>query len=152
MLASGTQDRGLEPGRSRRIFSGGKIHSMPSFGGEVKPSVQCRRFAACERTLRFIWKLESADKIDRPFLSQFRSSLTELSHVAWRAAPLEMTDGTKGGAQRARSLWPRCFGDVDSETATHICLSVSQQSVWYTLLHVSTFIHVIIRELQQMAC
>jgi hypothetical protein len=31
MLASGTQDRGFEPGRSRRIFPAGKIHSMPSF-------------------------------------------------------------------------------------------------------------------------
>jgi hypothetical protein len=47
MLASGSQDRGFEPGRSRRIFSGEKIHSMLSFGGEVKPSVQCRSFAAC---------------------------------------------------------------------------------------------------------
>jgi hypothetical protein len=39
MLASGTQDRGFEPGRK-------KIHSLPSFGGEVKPSVPCRKFAA----------------------------------------------------------------------------------------------------------
>jgi hypothetical protein len=28
-------------------FSALKILSMPSFGGEVKPSVPCRRFAAC---------------------------------------------------------------------------------------------------------
>jgi hypothetical protein len=32
MLASGTQDRGFAPNRSRRIFPAGKIHSMPSFG------------------------------------------------------------------------------------------------------------------------
>jgi hypothetical protein len=32
MLASGTQDRGLAPDRSRRIFPAGKIHSMPFFG------------------------------------------------------------------------------------------------------------------------
>jgi hypothetical protein len=32
MLASGTQDRGFAPDRSRRIFPPGKIHSMPSFG------------------------------------------------------------------------------------------------------------------------
>jgi hypothetical protein len=31
MLASGTQDRGFKPGRSRRIFSDVKIFSMPSF-------------------------------------------------------------------------------------------------------------------------
>jgi uncharacterized protein (DUF1786 family) len=51
MLASGTQDRGFEPGRSRRIFRAKKIRSTPSFGGEVKPSVPCRKFAACKRTL-----------------------------------------------------------------------------------------------------
>jgi hypothetical protein len=32
VLASGTQDRGFAPDRSRRIFPVGKIHSMPSFG------------------------------------------------------------------------------------------------------------------------
>jgi hypothetical protein len=32
MLASGTQDRGFAPDRSRRIFPAGKIHSMLSFG------------------------------------------------------------------------------------------------------------------------
>jgi hypothetical protein len=31
MLASGTQDHGFAPYRSRRIFLAGKIHSMPSF-------------------------------------------------------------------------------------------------------------------------
>jgi hypothetical protein len=43
VLASGNQDREFKPGRSRRE----KIISMPSFGGEVKPFVPCRRFAAC---------------------------------------------------------------------------------------------------------
>jgi hypothetical protein len=65
-----------------------------------------------------------ADKIDRPFLSQFRPSLTEVSHVAWREAPLEMTGGTKGGAQRASSLRPRRVGEVHPETATHIYIYI----------------------------
>jgi hypothetical protein len=39
MLASGTQDRGFKPGRSRPIFSGVKILSMLSFGREVKQFV-----------------------------------------------------------------------------------------------------------------
>jgi hypothetical protein len=43
ILASGIQVRGFKPGRSRRIFRGEKILSMPSFGGEVKPSFPCRR-------------------------------------------------------------------------------------------------------------
>jgi hypothetical protein len=50
MLASGTQDRGFAPEQSRLIFSGEKIHSVPSFGREVKPFAPCRRFAACQRT------------------------------------------------------------------------------------------------------
>jgi len=51
VLAFGTQVRGFKPGRSRRIFKGEKILTTPSFGGEVKPSVPCRRFAACKRSL-----------------------------------------------------------------------------------------------------
>ena len=51
VLAFGTQVREFKPGRSRRIFKGEKILSTPSFGGEVKPSVPCRRFAACKKSL-----------------------------------------------------------------------------------------------------
>ena len=51
VLAFSTQVRGFKPGRSRRIFRGEKILSTPSFGGEVKPSVPYRRFAACKRSL-----------------------------------------------------------------------------------------------------
>jgi len=49
VLAFGTQVRGFKPGRSRRIFSGEKIFSAPSFGGEVEPSVPCSKFTACKR-------------------------------------------------------------------------------------------------------
>ena len=51
VLAFGTQVRRFKPGRSCRIFKGEKILSTPSFWGEVKPSVPCRRFAACKRSL-----------------------------------------------------------------------------------------------------
>ena len=51
VLAFSTQVRGLKPGRSLRIFGAKKILSTPSFGGEVKPSVPCRRFEACKRSL-----------------------------------------------------------------------------------------------------
>jgi hypothetical protein len=51
-------------------------------------------------------------KICRPFLAQFLPSLTGTSHVVWRGAPLEMMEGTKGGAQRACSLRPRCISEV----------------------------------------
>jgi hypothetical protein len=45
-----------------------------------------------------------AGQNDRPFLAQFRPSLTEVSHIGLREAPLEMTDETKDGAQSARTL------------------------------------------------
>ena len=44
MLAFSTQVRGFKPGRSEKILS------TPSFRGEVKPSVPCRRFAARKRS------------------------------------------------------------------------------------------------------
>jgi hypothetical protein len=51
VLAFGTQVRGFKPGWSRRIFKGEKILSTPFFGGVVKSSVPCHRFAACKRSL-----------------------------------------------------------------------------------------------------
>jgi hypothetical protein len=54
VLAFSTQVRGFKPGRSSRIFKGEKILSTPSFGGKVKPSVPCRRFAACKRSLNVV--------------------------------------------------------------------------------------------------
>jgi hypothetical protein len=93
---------------------------MPSFQGEVKPSAPCHRFSACKETPAIYVEVGIIGKIDRPFLTQFCPSLTEVPHVTWRGAPLEMTGGTKGGAQRASSLRPRCVGEVDPKTATHI--------------------------------
>jgi hypothetical protein len=37
-----------KPAEAVSIFQGEKILSTPSFGGEVKLSVTCRRFAACK--------------------------------------------------------------------------------------------------------
>jgi hypothetical protein len=52
VLATGPKVRGFKPGRGRWILRVIKIRSTPSFGDEVKPSVPCRRFTACKRTLR----------------------------------------------------------------------------------------------------
>ena len=57
VLAFGTQVFGFNPDRSRWIFQGVKILSTPSFGGEVKPSVPCRRFTGCKISLNVTWKL-----------------------------------------------------------------------------------------------
>ena len=46
-----------------------KILITPSFGGEVKPSVPCRRFTACKRSLNATCKSGISSKIYRPFLA-----------------------------------------------------------------------------------
>ena len=51
VLAFVTQVPGFKPGRSLWIFRGKKILSTPSLGREVKPSVPCRRYEACKRSL-----------------------------------------------------------------------------------------------------
>jgi hypothetical protein len=47
VLATGPKVRGFKPRPRSMDFKGDKIRSTPSFGGEVKPSVPCRRFTAC---------------------------------------------------------------------------------------------------------
>ena len=73
--AFGTQVRGFKPGRSRWIFQGENILSTPSFGGEVKPFVPCRRFTACKRSLNVTWKSgifrQNSPAISRPCSSTF---------------------------------------------------------------------------------
>ena len=50
VLSFTTQVRRLKPGRSIRKFRAKTFLSTPSFGGEVKPPISCRRFAACKRS------------------------------------------------------------------------------------------------------
>src|SRR5215475_4091891 len=42
---------GSNPAEAVGFLRAKKFLSTPSFGGEVKPSVPCRRFAACKRSL-----------------------------------------------------------------------------------------------------
>ena len=54
MLASGNPSSRVQTRPNSSDFSGiWKILRMPSFGGEVKESVQCPSFAACKRTYYF---------------------------------------------------------------------------------------------------
>jgi hypothetical protein len=61
LLASGTPKfEGSNLAEAVGFFGAKKILSMPSFGGEVKPSVPCHNFAACKRTQhlrgsRIVW-------------------------------------------------------------------------------------------------
>jgi hypothetical protein len=84
---------------------------MCSFGREVKPLLHVVDL----RHVKDPWiymEVGITGKICQPFLAQFLPLLTGTSHVAWCGAPLESTKGTKGGAQRACSLRPRCIGEV----------------------------------------
>ena len=62
-------------------FLGRKILSMPSFGGEVKLSVPCRRFAACKRSLNLRGS-RNLGKIATGHLSRPRFHLSLLGSLA----------------------------------------------------------------------
>jgi len=78
-----TQVRGFAPGRSRRIFrakiSSARLHS--GGGGGVKPSVPCRSFTACKRSINVTWKL--AFRQNLPDISRPQFHLPPLGAVAW---------------------------------------------------------------------
>jgi hypothetical protein len=77
VLAFSTQVRGFKPSRSRRIFQGEKILSMTSSRRKVKPSVPCRRCAACKRSLK-----ERGTHYFRPNYRKFLAQ--QVSHFAAR--------------------------------------------------------------------
>ena len=92
VLAFSTQVRGFKPGRSRRNFKGEKILSKPSFGGEVKPSVPCRRLAACKRSLNGVEVVISAKLPDNFLAHSSPTSAAGISHVM---ADVEAPGGEK---------------------------------------------------------
>jgi hypothetical protein len=97
LLAFSTQVRGVKTGRSRWIFKGENILSMPSFGGEVKPLVPCCRFAACRRSLNGVEDVILAklpDNISRP---QFHLSLMGSLASLWTWRHLATKLGTSKG-------------------------------------------------------
>ena len=75
VLAFSTQVRGFKPGRSRRIFRAKKILRTPSFGEEVKPSVPCRKFAACKKSLNLSGSRNLGKITGQLSLPQFHLSL-----------------------------------------------------------------------------
>ena len=96
MLDFSTQVRGFKPGRSRRIFKGEKFLSTPSFGGEVKSSVSCRKFTAGERTLECIVEVSISSQ-------NYRSSFSPTNTSTFRCLELSRhvrrgeTSGGKSG-------------------------------------------------------
>ena len=110
VLAFGTQVQGFKPGRSRK-----KILSTPSFAEEVKPSVPCRNFTACKRSLNGVEVVISAKlpDISRP---QFHlpplgalASLWTWRHLATRRLKTGESNGnlplrTCSGCSCARAI------------------------------------------------
>ena len=65
---------GSNPAEAVGFLRGVKILSTPSFGGEVKPAVPCRRFAACKRSLNVTWK--------SAFRLNYRTTLSPQFHLS----------------------------------------------------------------------
>jgi hypothetical protein len=102
VLAFGTQARRFKPGQSRQIFKGKKILSTPSFGGEIKPSVPCRRFAACKRSLELRGNLilgQICRNISRPRRVP-PSATRDLSRRWTRRHLAEKVETSKGGGRK----------------------------------------------------
>jgi hypothetical protein len=92
---------GFKPGQSRQDFSGQKILSTPSFGGEVKPSVPCRRFAACKRSLNVTWKSTFRQNYWPTLLPTVPPFAARISRVAltWRRLAAEVGTSKITGGQ-----------------------------------------------------
>jgi len=84
-----------------------KFLSTPSFGGEVKPSVPCRRFAACKRSLNLRGS-RNLGKIITGHLSrpQFHLSLLGSSRRCVRRH-LAAKVGTSKGGGKAMANYPQ---------------------------------------------
>ena len=107
VLAFSTQVCVFKPGRSRRIFRAKKILSTPSFGGKVKLSVPCRRFAACKRSLNLCGSWNSGKITGHPSRSQFHLSLLESLASLWTYRHLAAKVGTSKGGESNGKLPPR---------------------------------------------
>jgi len=72
---------GSNPAEAVGFLKGEKILSTPSFGGEVKPSVPCCRFAACKRSLNVAWKSTFRQNYRTTFSPTVPTSAAGISHV-----------------------------------------------------------------------
>jgi hypothetical protein len=105
VLAFSTQVRGFKPGRSRPIFRAKKILSTPSFGGEVKTSVPCRRFAACKRSLNLCGSRNVGKITGHLSRTQFHLSLLESLAPLLTYRHLAAKVGTsKGGGKQWQTI------------------------------------------------
>jgi hypothetical protein len=85
---------GSNPAEAIRIFQGEKILSTPFFGGEVKPSVPCRRFAACKRSLNVTWKSTFRQNYQPTLSPTVTPFAARISRVVWTWRHLAAEVGT----------------------------------------------------------
>jgi hypothetical protein len=102
-----------------------KIRSTTSFGGEVKPSVSCRRFTACKRNLR-------------AWIEMFRKqNLTAISHPSLQTACQMALEVKLGLSWTARPVgWSpnchKCADHVTSERGSQAHIGLSSNGYFYT--------------------
>jgi len=89
-----TQVRWFKPSEAVRIFQGDRILSTPSFGGEVKPSFPCRRFAACKRYLDVTWISAFRQNYRPTFSPTVPPFAARISRVVWTWRHLAAKVGT----------------------------------------------------------
>ena len=87
-------------------FKGKKLLSTPSFGGEVKPSVPCRRFAACKRSLNGLEVVISAKLPDNILAHSSHFHGWDLSRRCGRGGTWWWIVGTSKKREKAMASYP----------------------------------------------
>jgi hypothetical protein len=115
-------------------FKGDRIHRTPSFGGEVKPSVPCRRFTACKRTLRARQVL--VGKIQRPcFVPAFHLLRYWVVSAGFANRSLVVVSGGQKqvdrGADNPTSYIPimKPVREAKARSRAMLCM------IWLTMIH-----------------
>ena len=103
-------------------FSGEKILSTRSFGGEVKPSVPCRKFTARKRTQK--WR-ES-----RHFRQNYRQFLAHSSTFScWGSLASFQTWGTPGGGSWSVLITDPPSWRFDVPLPTALCKNLPAENI-----------------------
>jgi hypothetical protein len=88
---------------------------MPPFGGEVKPSVPCRRFAACKRSLNVTWKSTFRQNYRPTFSPTVPLLAARISRVLWMWRRLAVEIGTSKPWERGSGSHNKPIGCGASE-------------------------------------
>ena len=97
-------------------FSGEKILSAPSFGGEIKPSVPCHKFTACKRTQKW--------RGSRHFRQNSRKIL---AHSSTSLASFQTWGTLGGGSWNVLITGPPGWG-FDVPLATALCKNLPAEN------------------------